>query len=284
MPSLLDWRLTQDASNDQVYAILTQDPVWNCFALADMEPPLREYSQLALASREGSDEHAVCLILRHPIIGEVLSPFGSAEGVAAILQHHPSLPEHPMLQVQRPLMPVIERYYQPETEWKGLLRMAITASSWRSHPSVTPQPIKQLTIADLPALKSLYEQHPGNHFSADLFTQGLYFGAYAGEQIIAAGGTHACVPEHRIAVLGNILTAPEARRQGYATAITAALVAALFDQQFSLVVLNVFEDNRPAISIYQRLGFQTHHQYLTGSALLSRREDSSRAPHSSSIQ
>jgi ribosomal protein S18 acetylase RimI-like enzyme len=74
------------------------------------------------------------------------------------------------------------------------------------------------------------------------------------------------VPTHRIAVLRNILTAPAARRQGYATAITAALVATLFEQQFSLVVLNVFEDNGTAIRIYQRLGFQTHHRLLTGKA------------------
>ena len=144
--------------------------------------------------------------------------------------------------------------------------MAITSTSWRSQTAVPPRPIKQLTVSDLPALKNLYTQHPESGFSADLFTQGLYFGAYAGERIIAAGGTHALVPMQRIAVLGNILTAPEARGQGYATAITAALVATLFDQQCSLVVLNVFEENSTAIRIYKRLGFQTHHQLLTGKA------------------
>jgi ribosomal protein S18 acetylase RimI-like enzyme len=65
------------------------------------------------------------------------------------------------------------------------------------------------------------------------------------------------------------LTAPEARGRGYATAITAALVSTLFEQQFSVVVLIVFEDNSHAIRIYQRLGFQTHHQLLTGKAILS---------------
>src|SRR5689334_15666291 len=78
-----------------------------------------------------------------------------------------------------------------------------------------------------------------------------------GERILAAGGTHALVPTYRLAVLGNILTAPQARGQGYATAITATLVTTLFEQHFSTVVLNVFEDNSSAIRIYQRLGFQT---------------------------
>ncbi len=85
-PPLVHWRITRDATNDEAYAILSQDPVWNCFALADLEPPLRDYSQFAIASQDESNECAICLILRHPIIGQVLSPFGRREGVAAILK------------------------------------------------------------------------------------------------------------------------------------------------------------------------------------------------------
>jgi RimJ/RimL family protein N-acetyltransferase len=263
--ALSRWHITPDATNDEAYAVLSQDPVWNCFALADLEPPLRDYSQFAMASQDGNNERAICLILRHPIIGQVLSPFGSREGIAAILKHL-VLPERPLIQAQELHMPVLQRYYQPETTWRRMLRMAISSTSWRFLTAVPHRPIKHLSVSDVPALKHLYTQHPESGFSADLFPQGLYFGAYAGERIIAAGGTHALVPAHRIAVLGNILTAPEARGQGYATAITAALVATLFDQQFSLVVLNVLEDNSTAIGIYQRLGFQTHHQFLTGKA------------------
>jgi GNAT superfamily N-acetyltransferase len=267
-PPLVHWRITRDATNDEAYAILSQDPVWNCFALADLEPPLRDYSQFVIASQDESSERAICLILRHPIIGQVLSPFGRREGVAAILKQL-ALPERPLIQAQEIHIPLLQRYYQPETTWKRMLRMAITSTSWRSLKTVPYRPAKQLTVSDLPALKNLYTQHPESGFSADLFTQGMYFGAYEGERIIAAGGTHALVPAHRIAVLGNILTAPEARGRGYATAITAALVSKLFEQQFSVVVLIVFEDNSHAIRIYQRLGFQTHHQLLTGKAILS---------------
>ncbi len=265
---LVPWRITPDATNDEAYAILSQDPVWNCFALADLEPPLREYSQFAMASQDESNERAICLVLRHPIIGQVLSPFGSRDGVAVILKQL-ALPERPLIQAQELHIPLLQCYYQAETTWRRMLRMAITSTSWRPLTSVPHRPVKQLIISDLPALKNLYTQHPESGFSADLFTQGLYFGAYEGERIIAAGGTHALVPTHRIAVLGNILTAPEARGQGYATAITATLLATLFEQHFALVVLNVFEDNSTAIHIYQRLGFQTHHQLLTGKAIRS---------------
>ena len=90
--------------------------------------------------------------------------------------------------------------------------MVITSTTLRSLHAVAHRPVKQLTLSDLPALKHLYTQHPESGFSADFFTQGLYFGAYAGERIIAAGGTHALVPAYQIAVLGNILESRDTQK------------------------------------------------------------------------
>lgn len=259
------WQITPDGGHDQAYAILAQDPVWNCFALADLEPPLREYSQFAVASHNESHERAICLIVRHPTIGQVLSPFGANDGVAAILTHI-ALPERPLIQAQELHMSLLQRYYQAETTWRRQYRMAVSEAAWRAVSVTPPQPVKRLAHADLSALAALYTTHPESAFSADLFPRALYFGVYDGDSIIAAGGTHVLDPTHRIAVLGNILTAPHARGHGYATTITAALVATLVEQHFSHVVLNVFADNSTAIHIYQRLGFATHHQVLTGRA------------------
>jgi RimJ/RimL family protein N-acetyltransferase len=263
------WHVTQNATNDEAYAILSQDPFWNCFALADLEAPFRDYCQFAIASQDESGEQAICLILRHPIIGQVLSPFGKEEGIAAILQQI-ALPKHPLIQAQEQHISLLQHYYQPETAWRSILRMAITPGSLQSPKHAPPQPIKQLTVADLPMLTELYAQHIDSRFPAELFTQGIFFGASKGGQIIAAGGTHVLTPKYGIAVLGHVLTAPEARGQGYATGITAALVETLFNQNFSLVVLNVFADNSNAFRVYQRLGFQTHYSFLTGKATLSR--------------
>lgn len=264
------WHVNVNATDEEVYPILARDPVWNCFALADLEPPMRAYSQFALASQDTGDARAICLVLRHPIIGEVISPFGDEEGVKAILQQV-NLPEHPLIQVQEMHSPLLQHYYRPEAAWRNLFRMAVSAGSWQPSENMLSQPIKQLDQADLPALKHLYAHYTGHHFSADLFApfpQSLYFGAYKGEHIIAAGGTHVIVPAQQFAVLGNILTAAEARRQGYATAITSALVAKLFEQGFSRVILNVFADNAGAIRIYQRLGFQIYHRLVTGKGAL----------------
>lgn len=257
------WRVNADASNDEVYPVLVRDPVWNCFALADLEPPLRAYSQFVLASRGASS--ALCLILRHPVLGEVVSPSGEEEGIAAILQAV-ALPERPLLQVYEAHISLLQRYYRPETDagWRRLQRMAITSTSWCPCRPETPRPIRQLTAADVPALQAFYTRHGQGRFSAALFAQNLFFGAYEDTSIVAAGGTHVLAHRSHLAVLGAILTAPDRRRQGYATAITSALVAQLFAQGFPLVLLNVLRDNGDAIRVYRRLGFQTQYQLVTG--------------------
>jgi RimJ/RimL family protein N-acetyltransferase len=264
------WHVSQDATNEEAEAILVRDPVWNCFALADLEPPLRNYSQFHVARQEEGDEHAICLILRHPIIGQVISPYGNDEGIAAIL-NQVALPERVLIQAQERHFPLLQHHYQPETNWRSLLRMAIPSPSHLSLAQIhtPPHPIKQMDMADVPALEVLYARYGENPFSAELFARAVFFGAYEGEQIVAAGGTHVLSRKYGIAVIGNILTAPQARRQGYATAITAALAAKLFEWHFSTIVLNVFEDNRPAVRIYQRLGFQTRHRLWTGQGILS---------------
>jgi ribosomal protein S18 acetylase RimI-like enzyme len=260
------WQITPDAGDDQFYAMLARDPVWNSFALADLEPPLREYSQFAVAIGDSDQETAICLFLRHPVIGEVLSPFGDAEGVEAILAHC-NPPEHPLIQAQDTHVRALTRYYRPETIWRAQWRMAITSASQLSLPASSPHPVQHLTVADLPALRALYSRDPESAFAAELFPEGLYFGLYQGNAIVAAAGTHVLCPAHSIAVLGNVLTAPEARRQGYAAAVTAALVRALLDQGIAAVVLNVFVSNLTAIGVYERLGFATHNLVWTGRAV-----------------
>jgi hypothetical protein len=84
----------------------------------------------------------------------ILSPFGSKEGVAAILKQL-ALPERPLIQAQELHMPLLQRDYQPETTWKKMLRMVITSNSWQSQTSVPSRSIKQLTVSDMPALKNL---------------------------------------------------------------------------------------------------------------------------------
>ncbi|HEY3993097.1 MAG TPA: hypothetical protein VGM01_09490 [Ktedonobacteraceae bacterium] len=174
-----DGRIVQDENDGEVEAFLLQDRVWNCFALADLEPPLRVYSQFALAYRRDMPQ-ASCLIFRHPIIGEVLSLFGSGEGVAALLQQIEGLPAYPLIQEQEARIPALQQCYRAEPNWRRMWRMAVAARSLRAPAQRTPRPIRQLTAADLSALQQLYDQQSEVVFSAELFPQSLFFGASDG--------------------------------------------------------------------------------------------------------
>jgi ribosomal protein S18 acetylase RimI-like enzyme len=60
-----------------------------------------------------------------------------------------------------------------------------------------------------------------------------------------------------VARLGNVMTHPDFRGRGYATAVTGAVTADLLrfcDQ----VVLNVRSDNPPALQAYAKLGYREH--------------------------
>jgi ribosomal protein S18 acetylase RimI-like enzyme len=63
--------------------------------------------------------------------------------------------------------------------------------------------------------------------------------------------------------LGSVEVAPAARRQGLARAVTAAVAAWGERHGATRAVLQVEEDNEPAVGLYGRLGFTTHHRYVT---------------------
>jgi ribosomal protein S18 acetylase RimI-like enzyme len=259
--ALPNWQITLNASDAEAGAVLSQDRVWNCFALADLLPPFREHSQVAIARQSGAADCAACLVLRHPAL-TVISPFGVPEGVAAILARL-DLPALTLLQAQEIHLPLLQQYYRFQPGERALLRMAVAANTFLPPATAPHMQPEQLTPADLTALQRLYAHFPETHFRADLLEYGVFYGVRSGGEVLAAGGTHVVAFEDSLAVLGNIFTRPDARRQGYARAITAALVTDLLARGCQDVVLNVLEENTSAITLYTGLGFQTHSRYWT---------------------
>ncbi len=255
------WRVATDVNDDEIVATLAQDRVWNCFAIADLAPPMRAYSQYVVAYQADAPR-ATCLVVRHPAFNAVI-PGGTREGVAAILAEI-DLPEICQVQALDDRVPEIRRYYRFPAGLHEMLRMTVTADALRARITVPDRPVERLAIVDLAALRDLYALYPENHFRQDALEHGTFFGVRDGERIVAAGGTHVVAATHHIAVLGNIFTHPGERRKGYAAAITTALTRELMAQGCRDVVLNVTATNDPAIRMYRQLGFRTHHHYWTG--------------------
>jgi SAM-dependent methyltransferase len=90
------WHVALDLINADAYAVLQQDRIWNCFAIADLAPPFHEYSRYASALERVDDgtrqaanalagspgSLAACLILQHPQL-TVISPYGAQRGAGA---------------------------------------------------------------------------------------------------------------------------------------------------------------------------------------------------------
>jgi len=118
-----------------------------------------------------------------------------------------------------------------------------------------------------PHLRALYDTaYPDNYFDSRMLATGKYFGClvddrlHADDRLQAVAGVHVCSDEYNIAVLGNITTHPDHRGRGLATALTSHLTAELVEEG-KLVCLNVKVDNLPAIRCYEKLGFETIHEY-----------------------
>jgi ribosomal protein S18 acetylase RimI-like enzyme len=261
-----EWRVALDVGEDEAYAVLARDRVWSCFAIADLVPPFRAYSRVAVAYHAGSADCAACLVVRHAAM-TVVSPYGAPAGVAAILAQL-TLPQGALIQARAEHLSLIARYYRCPAGWRPMLRMAVTAATLRPPASSTPRPmVSRLGMGDVRGLHDLYARYPESHFCGDEVEHGLFYGIHAGSDVVAAGGTHVVAERYGIAVLGSIFTCPEVRGRGYARTITFKLASDLVRRGCRDVVLNVAADNASAIHVYHSLGFQTHCPYVTGAAV-----------------
>lgn len=124
--------------------------------------------------------------------------------------------------------------------------------------------VERLGHRDTAAIMKLYAHYPDHFFEPSQLETGLCFGVRDPEgQLISIAGIHVVSPEHDVAVIGNLVTHPEARGQGLATACTRRLLDELFER-VSFVALNVQTNNEPAIRMYANFGFETNNVFFEG--------------------
>ena len=276
-----EWQVREGGENDdgEIQALLERDRVWNSFALADLLPPLWQYTRFVTAAHPGEPPSALVMSIQHPGFSAV-SPFGAGAGVAAILDRI-SLPQRTLVQTTAAHRPLLERRYRPAPAWLEMLRMAVTERTFT--PAAVDERVThvahvaRLGAADGAEVDELYRLFPEGHFRPDLLDEGVFYGLRAGGSLRAIAGTHVVAEPFGVAVVGNVFTHPDARGNGYAGAVTSAVVANLLARGCHDVVLNVFVTNTPAIAVYRRLGFQTAHYVWSGQAEL-RQESQEKTP------
>jgi GNAT superfamily N-acetyltransferase len=230
---------------EEIRPILQTDPRWCVYALGDLSP--RMFPKCRWFT---------------PDLSLVLHDYGTsilfAHGAGSIREAlaHVSWPVH--LQVQQDALEEVERYAHV-TGVKSMIRMAWAGGSVRVSDRVT-----RLSAGDVTALECLYADGAATGESPDFFyaamlTDGVFFGVYQRDQLIAAAGTHLVSREESAAAIGNVYVRRDRRGRGLGRAVTAAVLHGLAG--IATIGLNVRADNDAAIRVYESLGFVRHCEF-----------------------
>jgi ribosomal protein S18 acetylase RimI-like enzyme len=202
-------------------------------------PPIRKRSRLLRATRAGRLEGLAAVV-------DDVFPFRSVPLWASFAGAARAM----LSRIEAPFTVVA-----PQPVWQAV-------SACGSEPTVVEMQMARMLRADAPPpdprverLERLEEiaQFLGARLCPVHFEVGPFFGIRDGEDLVACGGVH-YVTDH-VAQLAYIETREHRRREGFATALTTALIRELETEDRRLV-LNVRVDNHAAIELYARLGFR----------------------------
>jgi ribosomal protein S18 acetylase RimI-like enzyme len=250
------------ASPELIRTVLNRDRPWCAYALGDLSPRYREHARWLV----GEGPEAAVLLLYSAFRPPVLFAAGPADGIERLL---PAVPEPEVQLSMRPeALPAIRTRYAVERP-REMWRMVLNALA----PIVLGDGIARLNPSHVPALRALYADGAGAGESPDAFApemvrSGVYFGAWEGDVIVAAAGTHLVAPEEGVAAVGNVYTRQDHRGRGLARRLVHAVCVELTGSGIRTVVLNVAEDNAAARRAYERVGFHRHCRFYDGGAML----------------
>lgn len=118
--------------------------------------------------------------------------------------------------------------------------------------------VRRLRAEDLPAMDELAALGGLVAWRPEVLGHGPAFGAFDSERLVAMATTHFATPD--VIEIGNIVTHPEHRRRGLASACTSALTQACFGLA-TRVYLMVMAENTVAFEAYRALGFWPAERY-----------------------
>ncbi len=256
------WQGDKVKGNAQsVRSILTADPIWAAYAIADLQPAFAPHCRW-LVDEEG------LVLLFDGLTPTVLMSVGSPTALATVLTEAAEpLPDQVYLSIREEHEAVIGQFYDNSADRRLMVRMALPAVV--TLPPTDPDAVR-LTVDDAPRLRQLYTH--GGPFTPDAFDPyqldgGIFFGlADETGALAAVGGTHIVNRGEGVAAIGNIYTRPDCRGRGYARRITAAIVNAAQADGITNLVLNVDTRNHVARSLYESLGFVVHCSFVEGVA------------------
>ena len=260
------WQMSRLTVRSQIQAYLESDRLYAAYAIGDLEPGMYEQCTWVGARRAAGIE---ALALRFDGFDPaVLFVMGSAGGLRAVLANG-LCPSHAYATCLAERLAVMNDFYEWQAQFP-MWRLVVRPQSFRPSDLLLTEggvlggvclPLAPDQAGDL---ARLYALGGGGHFSSEQVELGVFYGVWLGDHLVAAAGTHLVSLTYGVGAVGNVFTHPDYRGRGYATAATSAVVAELLKRGVRDVVLNVGQENRVAMRVYERLGFERYCPFYEG--------------------
>lgn len=266
------YTFTTLAEDVQIRAFLMTDPDYAAYALGDLEPPYAEHATWHAACRRGEVEGMV--LVYTALDPTALFLMGRRPALEALLARGTG-PSRVQFICPPEIGPLVEAFYEV-THPASMLRMRVTAGAFRplAAPAgaTAPARLGGGSAGEVRTLLKLAAAHDDRAlediaFEPEMVESGVYYGIWQAGELVACAGTHLVARSARMGALGNVVVHPAHRGRGLAKQVSQAVVQALFDAGMETVVLNVAEDNAPAIRVYEQLGFRTVAEFVEGTAV-----------------
>ena len=258
-PLLPEIHVEEQAAPGRVREFFARDRLLTAYALADLDAADVERARWWTATRD--DQVIAAALVVEALAFKPCFASGEAEALAAIFRE--GVRESRLVVSTPPAGRLaVESAYRFERVDR-MHRMAVDVASFQPRVAHT---ITRLGPDELEDVVDLYGHASRTYFTPDRMAREIYFGIYAGTNLVSAAGTHVRSKRAGLAAVGNVLTRVAYRDRGMATSVTSAVTTAALEEHAD-VVLNVRQDNSPAIAVYERLGYRVHAPFIEGPAV-----------------
>lgn len=254
-----DYVIEELHSIDRIRALLRPRVEYTAYALGQLEPGLFERTRWY---RSHGDTGTGLVLHSRGGLGDASFLMGDPDAVNAVLSIHPGTPNtYATCQPQH--ITGLKKVYRLSNQ-QPMIRMLVQPEHFEPAYRVQTIPLQGVDIRRVNALYS--SEGNTSYYIPEHIDQGVYRGVVVGGRLVAVAGTHVVSPAERVAVVGNVFTHPAYRGRGYATAATSAVTERLLEY-CDHVVLTVDPTNTPAVTAYQRLGYEEICQLVEASAI-----------------
>lgn len=254
------WNIYKLSSIEKIYQFLETDRYYAAYAIGDLDP--MNFSRTRWWGAEQNQHFASLVMLYEGLDPPILFTMGHKDGIRRVLTDI-ELPSKVYLTCRADHISTLWTFFSidsPIRMWRMLL------SRWRD--IAGDLDCVRLNENNIAEIIELFEIGQGTGFSPNQVANGIFYGIFDRHRLVAMAGTHLASTSQNIGAIGSVVTHPDYRGNGYATKTTNAVVGELVRVGIRDIILNVAQDNSPAMRVYSKIGFEIHCPFIEGEAVL----------------